>query len=154
MNILKYETKYYDAVKSIELLEEDLRFAKPPLENLASARKNENRHPTLVMEGQQCLAFFTLHEGDGPESYSSNPNAIFFRSFVVDSRYRGKGIGKYVIQQLDQYIKEVYPQINEIVLVVNTDNPKAKYIYEQAGYRHTGKSTMIGKPVYVMSHTI
>ena len=32
MNILKYETKYYDAVKSIELLEEDLRFAKPPLE--------------------------------------------------------------------------------------------------------------------------
>lgn len=154
MNILKYRSKYYDAVKSLELLDEDLRFAKPPLENLASANTNENRHPTIVMEGQQCLAFFTLHESDGPAPYSSNPNAIFFRSFVVDSRYRGRGIGKHVIQQLNRYIKKVYPHINEIVLVVNTDNPKAKYVYEQAGYRHTGKSTMIGKPVYVMSHPI
>ena len=37
---------------------------------------------------------FTLHEGDGPKDYTDNSQAIFFRSFSVDQRYRGRGIGR------------------------------------------------------------
>lgn len=154
MEIKIYHPQFLEAIQSIQLSEEDARFTKKPLENLESAKTNENRHPTLVMEGGKCVAFFTLHEGDGPAPYSTNPKAIFFRSFTVDVRYRGKGVGKRVIHQLSTYIKDAYPHINEILLTVNIDNPRAIHLYEQAGYLHIGKSTMIGKPVYVMSYPL
>lgn len=154
MEIKIYHPQFLEAIQSIQLSEEDARYTKTPLENLESAKANENRHPTFVMEGGKCVAFFTLHEGDGPAPYSTNPKAIFFRSFTVDARYRGKGVGKRVIHQLSTYIKDTYPHINEILLTVNIDNPRAIHLYEQAGYLHIGKSTMIGKPVYVMSYPI
>ena len=67
---------------------------------------------------------FTLHEGNGPKPFTDNPKAIFFRSFSVDQRYRGQGIGKRTLEILPAYIKQHYPRINEITLAVNTDNEK------------------------------
>ena len=80
------------------------------------------------MKDGVCVAFFTLHEGDGPKDYTDNSQAIFFRSFSVDQRYRGRGIGKRTIELLPSYVKDCYPHINEITLAVNTDN-KERLIY-------------------------
>lgn len=147
MYLKHYNVKLIDIVMNFELLEADLKFTKSPLENIYSAQKNSDRHPTLVMNNGVCVAFFTLHEGEGTKSYTDNPNAIFFRSFSVDQRFRGQGIGKHVIELLPQYI-------DEIVLTVNIDNQKAINLYKQAGYHHTHDSELLGRPVYVMSKKI
>ena len=52
MEIKIYQPQFLEAIQSIQLSEEDARFTKTPLENLESAKANENRHPTLVMEGK------------------------------------------------------------------------------------------------------
>ena len=57
--------------------------------------------------------------------FSDNQNAVFFRSFSVDQRYRNKGIGKVVMEKLVPFITSTFQDINEIVLTVNTDNPHA-----------------------------
>lgn len=50
------------------------------------------------MDGRQCVAFFTLHRGKGVAPFSDNQDAVFFRSFSVDQRYRNRGIGKVVME--------------------------------------------------------
>lgn len=146
-----YEPELFEQVENLEILESDYKFTKSPVENIKSANQDSDRHPTLVMNNESCIAFFTLHEGNGPKPFTDNPKAIFFRSFSVDQRYRGQGIGKRTLEILPAYIKQHYPCINEITLAVNTDNEKAINLYEQAGYCHTHDSELIGRPVYVMS---
>lgn len=79
------------------------------------------------MDGRQCVAFFTLHRGKGVAPFSDNQDAVFFRSFSVDQRYRNRGIGKVVMEKLASFITSTFQDINEIVLTVNTDNPHAMH---------------------------
>ncbi|MBX5320002.1 MULTISPECIES: GNAT family N-acetyltransferase [Staphylococcus] len=151
MYIKAYKSELYHQVANLEVLESDSKFTKTPLENIKSAQEDADRHPTLVMKDGVCVAFFTLHEGDGPKDYTDNSQAIFFRSFSVDQRYRGRGIGKRTIELLPSYVKDCYPHINEITLAVNTDNKRAIDLYQQAGYQHTHDSELVGRPVHVMT---
>lgn len=151
MYLKAYEPELFEQVKILEILESDSKFTKSPIENIKSANQDSDRHPTLVMDNESCIAFFTLHEGNGPKPYTDNPQAVFFRSFSVDRRYRGQGIGKRTLELLPAYIKQFYIYINEITLAVNTDNEKAINLYKQAGFRHTHDSELVGRPVYVMS---
>ncbi len=59
------------------------------------------------MDGRQCVAFFTLHRGKGVAPFSDNQDAVFFRSFSVDQRYRNRGIGKVVMEKLALYYQHL-----------------------------------------------
>ena len=76
----------------------DLKFVKTPEENITAAMSDNERYPIVVMDGRQCVAFFTLHRGKGVAPFSDNQDAVFFRSFSVDQRYRKRGIGKVVME--------------------------------------------------------
>ncbi len=97
---------------------------------------------------------FTLHRGKGVAPFSDNQDAVFFRSFSVDQRYRNRGIGKVVMEKLASFITSTFQDINEIVLTVNTDNPHAMALYSQQGYQYMGDSMFIGRPVHIMALTI
>lgn len=103
------------------------------------------------MNNESCIAFSLYTKEMGLNHSLIIQRPFSFRSFSVDQRYRGQGIGKRTLEILPAYIKQHYPRINEITLAVNTDNEKAINLYEQAGYRHTQDSELIGRPVYVMS---
>ncbi|WP_347108227.1 GNAT family N-acetyltransferase [Staphylococcus ureilyticus] len=149
-----YHTLLFSDLEKFTLLEEDRKFTKTPLENIDLANRDQERHPTLVYDDKdRCVGFFTLHEGEGVKPYSTNPNAIFFRSFSVDSQYRGFGYGKKVMEALPQYIKRYYPTINEIYLAVNTDNHLARKLYIQNHYEIVGETLLENKPVYIMKQS-
>ena len=154
MEIRPYTIHDQPLLNAFEILAEDRKFTRTPNDNIASAKGDNERHPTLVMLNDQCVGFFTLHEGQGVKPYSNHQDAIFFRSFSVDARYRGQGVGKAVIQQLPSYIKATFPYINEIVLTVNTDNDKAIALYKQAKYSITGETSLEGRPVHIMNLNI
>ncbi|KAA2275099.1 N-acetyltransferase [Staphylococcus haemolyticus] len=154
MEIRPYSNQDQPLLDVFEILPEDRKFTRTPIHNIDLAKGDDERHPTLVMRDNQCVGFFTLHEGQGVKPYSDNNKAIFFRSFSVDARYRGQGLGKAVIQQLPSYIKSTFPYINEIILTVNTDNDKAIGLYKQAQYSITGDAILEGRPVYVMNFKI
>lgn len=149
-----YHASLYADLVNFTLSTEDRKFTKTPLENIDLANRDQERHPTLVYDCKgQCVGFFTLHEGEGVKPYSANANAIFFRSFSVDSHYRGFGFGKKVMRVLPQYVKRYYPTINEIYLAVNTDNHLARKLYSQSDYEIVGETLLEDKPVYIMKQS-
>lgn len=150
----KYQSKDYSVIQNINILEGDHQYTKTPLENIEAAKTDSERHPNIVMLDQQCVAYFTLHEGTGVRPYSDNPNAMLFRSFTVDANFRHQGIGKEVMRRLPDFISREFPGFNEIILTVNTDNPSAIHLYEQQGYQYKGEGTLLERPIYIMSQSI
>ncbi|MGT0197503.1 GNAT family N-acetyltransferase [Staphylococcus aureus] len=100
------------------------------------------------------MAFFTLHRGKGVAPFSDNQDAVFFRSFSVDQRYRNRGIGKVNGKNWRHLSLQHFQDINEIVLTVNTDNRHAMALYRQQGYQYMGDSMFVGRPVHIMALTI
>lgn len=154
MQIHRFTNNDNKLIESFEVLKEDRKFTKTPLHNIELAQEDSERHPIIVTQNDRCVAYFTLHEGRGVTPYSDNPQAIFFRSFSVDAKHRGQGIGKSIIEVLPHFIEQEFPIMNEIVLTVNTDNHKAMRLYENAGYNYTGDASLEGRPVYIMSYKI
>ncbi|MCD8820840.1 GNAT family N-acetyltransferase [Staphylococcus gallinarum] len=154
--LIPYNEDLYEAVEGITLKAEDNQFTKTPIENIRLAQMDSERHPTLVFNAQQqCVGFFTLHEGDGVRPYSSNvAESIFFRSFSIDVRYRGMGYAKCIIEELERYVLSYFPHVKSIYLTVNNDNEIARKLYAACNYEHVGDSLLEGRPVYNMMKKI
>ncbi|MDT3960038.1 GNAT family N-acetyltransferase [Staphylococcus kloosii] len=155
MKFIKYTASLWYYIKNFNISQSDRRFTKTPAENIQLAQNNAERFPTLVFnDNQQCIAFFTLHIGEGIKPYTDNPNAIFFRSFSVDNNFRGEGVGRAVIEHLPTYIGDIYPTIDEIYLTVNTDNEVALQLYKKCDYCYVGDAYLEGKPVHILKYSI
>ncbi len=82
--------------------------------------------------------------------FSDNQDAVFFRSFSVDQRYRNRGIGKIVMEKLASFITSTFQDVNEIVLTVNTDNPHAMALYRQQGYQYMGNQYVQSEDLFIL----
>lgn len=60
-----YVPQDYSMLEAFQLSESDLKFVKTPEENITAAMSDNERYPIVVMDGRQCVAFFTLHRGKG-----------------------------------------------------------------------------------------
>ncbi|MDN8910358.1 GNAT family N-acetyltransferase, partial [Staphylococcus aureus] len=76
-----------------------------------------------------------LHRGNGVAPFRDFQDSVFFLSFIVDQRYRNRGIGKVVMEILASFITSTFHDINEFVLSFKTDNPHALALYRQHGYQ-------------------
>lgn len=155
IELVPYNEKLKSDLNHIEIAISDRQFTKTPVENIELAAHDSERHPTLIYNHeQQCVGFFTLHEGQGVTPYTENKDAIFFRSFSIDKKHRGKGYAKKVMTALPGYLSEQFPNINEIYLTVNNDNVIAQQLYEQCNYQYVGTSTLENRPVYILKQKI
>ncbi|GEP82933.1 GNAT family N-acetyltransferase [Staphylococcus kloosii] len=155
MIFAKYTASLWNYINDFNILKSDRRFTKTPAENIKLAQNNAERFPTLVFnDAQQCIAFFTLHIGEGVKPYTDNPDAVFFRSFSVDNNFRGEGVGRAVIENLPTYVADTFPTIDEIYLTVNTDNEVALQLYKKCNYCYIGDADLEGKPVHILKYSI
>lgn len=152
MKLVPYNPELKSVVENIEVKAEDRKFTRTPLHNIELAQEDEERHSIVVLDDEErCVGYFVLHEGSGVAPYSSNPKALFFRSFSIDARYRGQGYGTATMRELPQFVKNHYPEVNEICLTVNTDNDIAQRLYQRLNYTIQGETTLEGRPVLIMS---
>lgn len=150
-----YSTPLLNYIEKFNISTSDRKFTKTPLENIELAQDNDERFPILVFnDKQQCIAFFTLHTGDGVKPYTNNRYAIFFRSFSVDRDYRGQGVGKAVIESLPTFVAESFPNIEEIYLTVNIDNEIALQLYKKCNYVYMGDADLERKPVHILKYKL
>ncbi len=91
-----YVPQDYSMLEAFQLSESDLKFVKTPEENITAAMSDNERYPIVVMDGRQCGLLHYIVERVAP--FSDNQDAVFFRSFSVDQRYRNRGIGKVVME--------------------------------------------------------
>lgn len=79
MYLKAYEPELFEQVENLEILESDYKFTKSPVENIKSANQDSDRHPTLVMNNESCIAFSLYTKEMG-----LNHSLIIQRPFSLD----------------------------------------------------------------------
>ena len=109
-------------------------------------------HTYVVKFQDACIGVILLGEAipweTDPEEMRNVP---FYRlmGFVIDSRYRGWGIGGHVLERvIDAIYQEFGPR--PIALGVHRDNLSAAKFYQKHGFRRTDK--MEGNDYYFLRH--
>lgn len=134
-----YDDSYYNDLKQYVLTEEDVYFSARPLDVLESCLNDPRRRMVLILRGG-VAGVFILQSGSVVKEYSDNPNALVMFSYSVDSRKQGQGIATGSFRKLDDFVKEHYDNVDEVVLGVNVRNKSAQRVYEKAGFEDTGRS--------------
>lgn len=52
----------------------------------------------------------------------------------IEQKYQGKGLGKQMMKECLDYIKEFYPEFHRIILFVIPGNDRATHVYESVGF--------------------
>ncbi|SEM66657.1 Acetyltransferase (GNAT) family protein [Chryseobacterium taichungense] len=115
-------------------------------------RKDTLAFPITIFENDEPAGFFVLDFGNDKLELTDNHNSMLLRSFSINSKRQGKGIGKAAMVQVDDFVRENFKDCDEIVLAVNQNNISAYRLYLAVGYQYEGK-TRIGRsgPQYLMS---
>ncbi|WP_442598973.1 GNAT family N-acetyltransferase [Neobacillus sp. D3-1R] len=151
VQLVFFEKKYEEKLLSFQLPEDQHQFTGLPVDVLEISIQDKNRFPIVISSDNEVVGFFVLHYGEDIRSFTSNPNAMLLRALSIDFNEQGKGYAKKAMQQLPQFVKNNFPQVNEIVLVVNKRNEGARVLYDKTGFDDTGEERIgeIG-PQYLM----
>jgi GNAT superfamily N-acetyltransferase len=114
-------------------------------------RNDRKASAVTILQDEKPAGFFVLDFGEDKLDLSDNKKSVLLRSLSVNPNLQGKGIGKAAMLQVDRFVRENFPDCDEIVLAVNQKNISAYQIYLKTGYLYEGKSR-IGRsgPQYLM----
>lgn len=150
IQIKKLQSSDIAAVKKVELASEQIKSASSAEEFLLDGSDTVHLH-VIKYEGQ-VVGFFKL-DIDYCSNYDFCPRAgIGLRTFAIDKKCQGKGIGKAAMLAISAYVKSAYPNYRFIYLTVNCQNPVAEACYIKAGYEFAGEKYLGGEagPQHIM----
>ncbi|CAM3723131.1 GNAT family N-acetyltransferase [Mesobacillus zeae] len=147
-----YRPEYQSSFETYSLSQEQREFTAMPLGALAVCETSDDRHPIVILYKNELAGFFVLHGWEGVKHYSDNRHAILLRAYSVNEVYQGKGIAKESIRQLPAFVKENFPDKNEIILGVNRNNKAAQHVYQRGGFRDKGIRYMGEKGEQLVLH--
>lgn len=146
MVILKfYQPQDFPKVNYI-LSEEQLQFTASP-ENALQRMKERNddqKHPVCIVQNNEIVGFFVLDKSDDKNVFTTNYRAILLRSLSLNPLFQGKGIAKEAMLMIPTFMRNNFPDDNEVVLAVNFQNPLAYQLYLKTGFIDQGK-TLTGR---------
>ncbi|KKD58826.1 hypothetical protein RN22_19240 [Grimontia sp. AD028] len=138
----KQEDKY-DVFK-IFLAEEQVKFTAPPENFISDVDENITRF--LIVQDDVIVGYFKIDSAFNSEIVSDGNTGVGLRSFAIDCRYQGKGIGKKAVSLLADSISLEFPDVSWLYLTVNCKNMVAYQTYLKGGFEDTG-SLYHGGPV-------
>ncbi|WP_016787521.1 GNAT family N-acetyltransferase, partial [Vibrio cyclitrophicus] len=101
IRIEKLADRHIEAIKSIQLAPEQVKFAGTAKEFLAEA--SDTTHLHVIRLDNDIVGFFKI-DTDYASNYDFCPNtAIGLRTFVIDQSQQGKGIGTRAVRALVLY---------------------------------------------------
>jgi len=113
------------------------------------------RHPIVILNKLEPVGFFVLHSSERVKEYTDNPKGMLLTAFSINFKHQGKGYAKKGLNQIDSFVKKLFPWCNEIILAVNHKNISAQKLYKKVGFKDTG-NRKIGKlgEQYLFSYEI
>lgn len=139
IELVAYKEKYRAMLEEYPLTEAHLMFTAHPVELLERSAHISTYSPVIVLDDGQVAGFFVLDTGDDKFHYTDEQDSILLRGYSIHSVYQGKGIAKSSVALIPSYIKEYFPQVNQVVLGVNEANKPAQSLYIKAGFIDEGK---------------
>lgn len=148
IDIVQYNEKYREQLESFELEERQLIYSSLPKEVLDEGLMDPNRRPCVVINKQdEVVGFFVLHQYYQHEGYDTPINAVYIRSLSINNKMQGHGYGTEIMMNIPTFVQEVFPDFDNLYLVVDAENQAAWNLYERAGFLHlaTNPDGPIGK---------
>ncbi len=154
INIVPYEDALISDIKQFNITAEDRKFTKTPEENIDLATKDEERHPTLVYNGDKN-ALASLHCMKGRVLRLMQTIKVqYFSDHLALIQLSRLWLWQTSHSIAASYLRQYFPDVNEIYLTVNTDNEIAQKLYQQCCYQNVGTSQLEGRPVYVLKRNL
>ena len=154
INIEKLNASHLSAIHHITLAEEQIKFASSVDAFLADGSETTHRH--VIKYHDDVDGFFKIDIAySSTFAFCSEPS-VGLRTFVIDAKLQGKGIGSNAVKALLPYLKENYPHYHSLYLTVNCQNPGAVSCYQKAGLQDTGQLYLGGAagPQHIMKAKI
>lgn len=147
-----YSSAYRKQLESYCLPEEQLVYTDIPLNAIGKCELEKERYPVLVLSEEGTVGFFVLHGWEGVQAYSDNKKAILLRAYSMDQKHQGKGYAGRSLQLLPAFVREYFPERDEIVLAVNRSNAAAQKLYLKHGFIDKGVRAMGRKGELLVLH--
>lgn len=126
----------WDTAFSFSVAEDQRLFVDTMAEIHDAAEPSHHFH--FIERDHQPVGFFNIDTGYGDWFEMAEPGELGLRSFLIDQRYQGQGLGKATSQALKPYLISHYSVYPAIVLTVNFRNQGAYRLYELAGFKDEG----------------
>lgn len=130
--IEKLTAQHLEELSKVVLAKDQIQFACSASDFLKES--NANVHLYVVVSDSKVVGFFKL-DCDYSKAHSFCPNdGVGLRSFVIDQKQQGQGIGQSALQSLIYFLKQHYSHYSWLYLTVNCKNLMAKSCYQKAGF--------------------
>lgn len=137
-HLVLYSPEWDSDIRSFTLDEEQKKFVALPSAVIDLSLEDSDRHPVVIVSDDAAAGFFVLHLSEEFQALADNKNALLLRAFSIDKSHQGKGLARMAMNQLPEFVRHHFPQVNEIVLAVNESNSIAKQLYERSGFQYKG----------------
>jgi len=132
----------WDDARALSVAEAQREFVGTLDEVLAASQPTDHFH--FIERDNQPVGFCNIDTAYSQSYDFVEPGELGLRSFLIDQRFQGQGLGKATGAALVPYLKRHYHQHPAIVLTVNQRNPSAYHIYQQFGFDDTGELYLYG----------
>ncbi len=132
----KYKQKHFDDLNAYKLNDIQSQFT-ASIDYCINERKDEEdslKTIVSILYNNLPVGFFVLDKGKDKYLLSDNDSSILIRSFSINPKYQGKGIGSEAMKKVSEFVKENIFGIDELILSVNVKNTNAYRVYKKAGY--------------------
>ncbi|MEG0697569.1 MAG: GNAT family N-acetyltransferase, partial [Algoriella sp.] len=116
---LKYTEKQdYISLLNYTLPEDQINFTALPEQTFQRLEERTDNHakPITILLDDEPIGFFVLDYGEDKLDLTKNENSLLLRSLSINPAFQGKGFGKIAMNLVDDFVKENFPTINELVL--------------------------------------
>ncbi|MES9665122.1 GNAT family N-acetyltransferase [Bacillus cereus] len=139
IQLVPYKEQYKEIIQSFTLPSEQVQFTANPGELLEKAKNDRTKNVIVILDYSGVpVGIFALQTGDRVQEFTENKDAILLTSFSVNHDKQRKGYAKKSLALLQDFVKNYYPIINEVILAVNEKNIPAQKLYEKVGFQDKG----------------
>ncbi|MBO0446785.1 GNAT family N-acetyltransferase [Enterococcus ureilyticus] len=136
MYLTMYEDTHETLIHNYCLSEKKMRYVREPKIATALIKKDPLRHAILAFEGDYLVAFLTLYEANGGSFYSTNKNCLLVQDLSTDYRHLRNGYVQQAVQLLPTFVRQQFPTIDELMIIVNEDQAFTKVLCKEAGFQN------------------
>ncbi|UNP78845.1 GNAT family N-acetyltransferase [Bacillus nitratireducens] len=139
IQLVPYEEQYKEIIQSFTLPSEQVQFTANPGELLEKAKNDRTKNVVVILDYSGVpVGVFALQTGDRVQEFTENKDAILLTSFSVNHNKQRKGYAEKSLALLQDFVKNYYPIINEVILAVNEKNIPAQKLYKKVGFQDKG----------------
>ena len=142
-----YRSEDFEDLTSYSLDEQQSQFTAMPKATLEiiKGKNTGDKFPVTIFYQHKAVGFFVLDFGEDKFELTENKNSTLLRSLSINPDYQGKGIGKTSMIILSDFVKDNFPECDEVVLAVNFNNKSAYDLYLKCGFEDQGKTRQMSK---------